>query len=379
MSLFKRGKNWWTDFSVNGVRYRLSLDTTDWREAQSREKEKIAQASTGKLTPVNQQFARLGFSTAAARYLDGRKLEVLPRTIDKERDLLRAPAEYLRDTPLRRLTLESLMAYRQKRAADGKAALYINMEMGAVRRVLKKAKRWHLFADDLKPLKKDGRGHRAQALSESEKLRLLRTTTARPDWQVARLAMTLALNTTMRGCEIRGLCWDDIDFIERTVRIRKSKTPAGERLIPLNADAWAAILEARNHCFKIFGRDPAPEWYVFPHEYERNGSWRPDPARPVKSWRTAWRSITRAAGLQGFRFHDLRHQAITELAESQDSDQTIMAIAGHVSRKMLEHYSHIRLEAKRRALEALSGRVDERVTSQTTTQMTQSELTRFPN
>jgi integrase-like protein len=59
--------------------------------------------------------------------------------------------------------------------------------------------------------------------------------------------------------------------------------------------------------------------------------------------------------LQGLRFHDLRHHAITELAESQASDQTIMAIAGHVSQKMLAHYSHIRLDAKRRALDALSG------------------------
>ena len=33
-----------------------------------------------------------------------------------------------------------------------------------------------------------------------------------------------------------------------------------------------------------------------------------------------------------------------------------MSIAGHVSRKMLEHYSHIRLDAKRKALEALSNR-----------------------
>ena len=31
-----------------------------------------------------------------------------------------------------------------------------------------------------------------------------------------------------------------------------------------------------------------------------------------------------------------------------------MSIAGHVDRKMLEHYSHIRMEAKRKALEALS-------------------------
>jgi hypothetical protein len=53
-------------------------------------------------------------------------------------------------------------------------------------------------------------------------------------------------------------------------------------------------------------------------------------------------------------FPDLRHHAITELAESQASDQTIRSIAGHVAEKMLEHYSHIRLDAKRPALDALS-------------------------
>jgi len=58
--------------------------------------------------------------------------------------------------------------------------------------------------------------------------------------------------------------------------------------------------------------------------------------------------------LARLRFHDLRHHAITELAESAASDSVIRSIAGHVSQKMLEHYSHVRLEAKRRALEALA-------------------------
>jgi len=49
------------------------------------------------------------------------------------------------------------------------------------------------------------------------------------------------------------------------------------------------------------------------------------------------------------RFHDTRHTLITELAESGAGDQTIMDIAGHVSRQMLSRYSHIRMEAKRRA------------------------------
>jgi hypothetical protein len=51
---------------------------------------------------------------------------------------------------------------------------------------------------------------------------------------------------------------------------------------------------------------------------------------------------------------DITHCAIIKLAESQASDQTIMSIAGHVSRAMLEHYNHIRMAAKRVALDAIS-------------------------
>ena len=40
-----------------------------------------------------------------------------------------------------------------------------------------------------------------------------------------------------------------------------------------------------------------------------------------------------------------------------------MAFDGHVSRRMLEHYSHTRMEAKRKAVDSLlpvAGRVEER-------------------
>src|SRR5262249_48142584 len=127
--------------------------------------------------------------------------------------------------------------------------------------------------------------------------------------------------------------------------------------------------------------EPQVDWYVFPHA---EGKSKPDPTKPMSCWRSAWRSLTRviqclACGqlqkpratcsnqecradvrglkspLHSLRFHDLRHHAITELSEGQASDQTIMSIAGHVSAKMLHHYSHVRLDAKRKALSALSG------------------------
>jgi integrase len=60
------------------------------------------------------------------------------------------------------------------------------------------------------------------------------------------------------------------------------------------------------------------------------------------------------SSFEGLRFHDLRHQAITELAEKGVPEQTLMGIAGHVSRRMLDHYSHARLAAKRSALDSLT-------------------------
>ena len=53
---------------------------------------------------------------------------------------------------------------------------------------------------------------------------------------------------------------------------------------------------------------------------------------------------------------NLRHHCITKLAEAGVPDQTLMSIAGHVSREMLEHYSHIRMQAKRDAVAALERR-----------------------
>ena len=65
-----------------------------------------------------------------------------------------------------------------------------------------------------------------------------------------------------------------------------------------------------------------------------------------------WSNIKETAGHRG-PLARRRNGQITELAESGAGDQTIMDIAGHVSKQMLARYSHIRMEAKRKALEAI--------------------------
>src|SRR5215470_10334032 len=79
-----------------------------------------------------------------------------------------------------------------------------------------------------------------------------------------------------------------------------------------------------------------------------------DPNKPMQRWKVGWEAAKKLSGI-ACRFHDLRHTFISRLAESQASDSTVMALAGHVSRAMMERYSHIRMEAKRKAVDTLSG------------------------
>ena len=74
---------------------------------------------------------------------------------------------------------------------------------------------------------------------------------------------------------------------------------------------------------------------------------------PIGQWKKAWKDACLAAWVR-YRWHDLRHTFITHLAERPEiSEQTIMSLAGHISRSMLARYSHIRNQAKRSAIEAL--------------------------
>jgi integrase len=142
--------------------------------------------------------------------------------------------------------------------------------------------------------------------------------------------------------------WKQVDFEKRFLIVAKSKTEGGEgRTIPLNTALYEALSEHARWFEVRFGRFE-PDWYLFPFGKSKHL----DPSRPVTTLKTAWRYVKKRANVQG-RLHDSRHTLITELAEGGVGDQTIMDIAGHVSRQMLKHYSHIRMQAKRNALESV--------------------------
>ena len=76
--IYKRGKWYHMDDTVNGVRYRLPLRTKNWQEALRLEKEKITAMAQGKAA-VN-GAARQSFEAAVDAYLQNRKLHSAPRT-----------------------------------------------------------------------------------------------------------------------------------------------------------------------------------------------------------------------------------------------------------------------------------------------------------
>ena len=68
-----------------------------------------------------------------------------------------------------------------------------------------------------------------------------------------------------------------------------------------------------------------------------------DLSRPIGSWNTAWYTVCRKTGIP-YRWHDLRHPFVSWLAANPNvSEETIRALTGHVSRRMLQRYSHIRV------------------------------------
>lgn len=232
--------------------------------------------------------------------------------------------------------------YQRIRLQSGAQGRTVNIEIAALRQVLKASDLWLPLAGKVRMLRE--RHDVAKALTPEQEHALLGAT-AETD-SACHTATVLALNTAMRKDEIRLLRWSQIDFEKRELIVGHSKTDAGTgRLITINQPAFEGLV----HWASRFSNARA-DHYVFPWcEYRQI-----DATRPTKGWRTAWRHALKRAGFH-CRFHDLRVTCITKLSESsQANDQTIMSIAGHVSKRMLEHYSRIRTDAKRVALDAIA-------------------------
>jgi integrase len=344
--IYKRVDWYWTYFTENGMRYRRALKTKDFQKARTEKRNVIEMARAGKLAD---SAAPKQLFEAAQRYLDDKAVRCSPRTHELETERLIMVKRFFGDTRISSVTPGAIQRYQQERKKQGTANRTINMDVGALSRVLKHFGLWRTIEERVKQLPETA-SPLGRALSCEEQHRLLEVASSNPEWEPVYLAAVVAANTSLRPVEVKHLEWRNVDLIEGVIRVTRSKNQSSHRVIPLNQSARKALAKMWARADMMGFTNPEHfVWYA--------GQWgRLDPTRPVKSGITAWRNLRDKAGVPKFRFHDLRHTIITELAEAGVPDHVMESISGHLSRRMLEHYSHVRIEAKREALDALDAR-----------------------
>jgi integrase len=340
---------------VNGQRYRQTLETGDKREAVQRERDLITRAKEGKLaTGTTAEFSCLIFCQALDRYLEERAVTSQAETQEKghpfdprkswEGYLTERLRSFFAGKRLNQITADDIRSYQADRLKQGKHPNTVNHEVKALLRILKRAKLVSRLRDDVRllPVKRELR----TMLTAAEKQHLFETASTNPHWQTAYCAALPTANASMRPKELKRLLWSDLDPFNRIVTVRRSKTEAGSRVIPLNEEAWSAIAALKQRADAV--GTYAPEYYVFYRQWPKD-----DPTRPTGGWRKAWRNLRKAAGMPNFRFYDLRRQFVTELLEAGVPEGVIRELAGPIDPEMTRHYSHPRLAARRAAVEVL--------------------------
>jgi integrase len=145
----------------------------------------------------------------------------------------------------------------------------------------------------------------------------------KPDSLVGWLVV-FALETAMRRGEILSLTWRDIDKDKRLAYLRDTKN-GHPRLIPLTDKA----LEAISH-------GDTDNEYIFP--------------MTGNAVRLAWERLKRRHGIEGVRFHDLRHEAISRFFDMGLTVPEVASISGHRTVSMLFRYAHADIEVVRKRM-----------------------------
>jgi integrase len=230
----------------------------------------------------------------------------------------------------------------------------VNREMSCLHHIFTKAVEWEMMEgspfDKGKSLLLKENNKRLRFLTAEEIQKLL----AECPRHLRRI-VECALHTGMRRGEILNLKWSYIR--NGHIYLPPEITKTGEaRQIPLNDDL--AVL------FKDIRKEFKGE-YVF--TYARNEDKlkgvepvrkrkRPAPvAEAISGVKSAFKSALKRAGIEDFRFHDLRHTFASHMIMKGASLKEVQEILGHKTINMTMRYAHLSQEHKKKAVNLLSG------------------------
>jgi len=308
--------------------FRVKRDAEDWSRATEDE------IIRGIYIPRSHS-EKLTVSKALDRYLKEVTPTKKPSTQIREVGRAKQLKSSLGNYSLAALNADKIGVFRDARLAGGKSASTIRLELGLLSNLYTVAiKEWGLglIANPVlnvrKPPPSKGRNRR---LSKKEEKALLKACDAHSNpffgWIVR-----IALFTAMRLGEISSLTRSQVNLRRRTVTLNDTKNNE-VRTVPLSNKALAVFEAAMDHPIQ-----PEDTDLLFYGDPGRDGK-----RRPYIINRT-WIYSLEEAGIEGLRFHDLRHEATSRLVEAGLSDQQVSSITGHKSMQMLKRYTHLRTE-----------------------------------
>lgn len=265
------------------------------------------------------------------RYSESRK-----KTYHKDGWLVRRLKEFFGERPLDHLNLDLVEGYinwrrRQGRKIGGSLKdTTLNRELACLKTIVRRAMLNRLIdrnpIDGLKLFKDRPRDRvispvEFQSLVENCSLHI-------------KPIVEIAYATGMRRGEILGLRWDQIDFKNRVIVLEADDTKTkNRREIPLD-DTLVALLQQVPRTLKC------PSVFTFK-------------GKRMSGARTAFDKACKRAGIENFRFHDLRHCAVTNMRKAGVPDSVIMSISGHKTNAMFRRYDSVDREDRQQALERL--------------------------
>jgi len=333
-SVFKRkrkdtkAQNWYVEYSYGGKRVRrLARGARNKSEAKAYLREIERQVDSGEY--VTKKLKKVLFKIFADYYLKWAKVNKLSWKSD--RTSLGHLNPFFKGMMLHQIIPLLIEEYKRKRM-EKVSGSSVNRELACLRHILNMAVNEGIIAENpvrkVRFFKEDNQKERILCERESEELLKHCNGQIRP-------IIIIALNTGMRRGEILKLRWQNVNLDRKFITVERTKS-GKIRKVPMNT------LVEKN--LRELWKKRGNEKYVF---------WNGNTRKPIQDVKTAFKNACRRAGIEGLRFHDLRHTFATNLVESGVDIVTVSELLGHSTIKMTMRYSHPTPAHKRRAVESL--------------------------
>jgi len=350
---YRSGRRCWTiDYrDENGKRIQKALPYVQSREeavfALQKEVAEIFDRKHG----IERRRGKIGFKNFAQSFLEDYMMTAR-RNFQSDVYRLHQLCSYFKEMDLRSITPLTIERFRKSKLREGRTKSTCNRYLALMKRMFNVAIQ-EGYAEE-NPVQKvklysEKDTLKERMLTEYEGRKLMESCS-----EALRPIVAVALNTGMRKAEILNLKWDQVDLKNRTIRVEKTKS-GKVRYIPLNDILFNELCRHRS--------DQSP--FVFLN---------PETGKAYLDMKKGFKAACRRAGIEGLRFHDLRHTFATRLVAKGADIETIRDLLGHHSITVTQRYTHSSDERKRAAVELLSRGAEERICDVFVTQEKESKL-----